>query len=101
MKRTFGLLAILLVSMPAAAQDAPAVTMTYQGYLTDLARAPVEGTRQVTFRMYTSAEDGEAVWEEAHDEVDVVEGSFTAVLGADETFPGTIEISSARHTPPT
>lgn len=79
-------LAALLAAAPAAAQDPP-VTLVYQGSLTDLAGAPVAATRAVTFRLYTAREGGEPVWSEAHAEVDVVDGSFTAVLGRREAIP--------------
>ena len=72
---------IVLCAWPAWAQNS-AVTMTYQGTLQDAGGQAITGTRAVTFRLYAARAGGEAVWTEAHPEVDVVDGQFTAVLGS-------------------
>ncbi len=74
------------LAAPAAAQDGP-ITMVYQGTVTDLAGAPLDGTRAMTFRLYTAAEGGDAEWVERLETVDVVGGGFTAVLGRREPIP--------------
>lgn len=89
LKATMGLLVALLVAAPTLVQGqgAPAVTMTYQGALTDLGDQPVNGTRRMTFRLYGSPEGGEPLWTEVHEEVDVVDGVFSAVLGSNMPLP--------------
>ena len=72
-----------LVSTPclALAQPAGDVTLTYQGVLSDLGGRPVTGSRDVTFRLYVEAEDGDAVWTEVHVGQEILDGAFTSVLG--------------------
>ena len=77
----------LFFALPAAALAQP-VTLTYQGELTDLAGAPFEGARTLTFRLYADEEGGDALWTERHDDVDVLAGRFTVVLGARQALPG-------------
>ena len=70
----------------ALAQDVP-ITLVYQGTLTDLADAAIDGERAVTFRIYDAADAGEAIWSERHPAVDVVGGQFTATLGQRTPIP--------------
>ena len=74
-------LALCLLLLPGLlwAQD---VTLTYQGTLNDAAGAPVTGTRNVTYALYITATGGSPVWQEQHDGVDVLDGSFSSVLGS-------------------
>ena len=69
------------------AQD---VTLTYQGTLNDAAGAPVTGTRNVTYALYITATGGSPVWQEQHDGVDVLDGSFSSVLGSRTALEGDI-----------
>jgi len=55
--------------------------MYYQGRLTDNRGNPIDGTRNLVFRLYTVATEGTAVWQETHNGVDVVQGLFSVVLG--------------------
>lgn len=70
----------------AMAQDVP-ITLVYQGTLTDLADAAIDGERAVTFRIYDSPDGGQARWSERHPAVDVVGGRFTATLGQRSPIP--------------
>lgn len=80
------LIALAMLAAPAAAQDPP-ITLVYQGTVTDLAGAPLDGTRAMTFRLYTAAEGGDAEWVERIEAVDVVDGVFTAVIGRRTPMP--------------
>ena len=63
------------------------LTITYHGYLTDLAEGPVHGQKNLTFRLYTEAEGGELIWEEVLLDVPVVYGAFYVSLGLLEPLP--------------
>ena len=60
-------------------------TLTYQGQLFG-AHGAVNATYDMTFRLYTDAEGGEAFWSESYDEVTVVDGIFLVELGAQNPF---------------
>ena len=55
--------------------------MGYQGRLTDAAGNPINGTKNMTFRLYTAETGGTAIWEETHAGVQVSDGLFNVVLG--------------------
>jgi hypothetical protein len=78
----------MLLAGPAVAQP---VTLTYEGHLTDIGGAAVEGTRPMTFRLYVEDEGGEAFWTERHDAVDLVGGDFEAILGSFNGFPADLD----------
>ena len=63
------------------------LTITYHGYLTDLAEGSVNGQKTMTFRLYTELEGGDLVWEEVHLDVPVIYGSFYVHLGFLEPLP--------------
>jgi hypothetical protein len=54
-------------------------TISFQGRLLDSAGNPVDGTPAMTFRVYTQAEGGTSVWEDAYN-VPVENGLFTVFL---------------------
>ena len=68
MRGLFGLMCIFSVCSvhQGWAQAPEPFTMNYQGQLTDLTRQPIEGERDITFRLYSTAEGGDAIWEEDH-----------------------------------
>ena len=74
------LVAGLCVAGPAAAQDMPDV-LPYQGMLTDADGAPLDGSVDITFRLYESSDAAEPVWTEAIDDAIVEEGVFYVYLG--------------------
>ena len=85
MRRCIGITALsLLVATPALAQVP--LTMSYQGVLTDPSGAVVaDGTYDLTFRLYTVASGGTAVWTESHtgaNHVQVTHGGFGVLLGS-------------------
>ena len=70
----------LLATGPAFAQIPQ--TLNYQGYLTNSAGVPVNAPVNVTFRLYTAASGGSAVWTETQSSVGVAGGIYNAVLGS-------------------
>ena len=74
-------LVMLVFLMPALVWAQETITLTYQGQLNDAAGIAITGTRNVTYRLYTTANGGTALWTEAHESVNVIDGTFTSVLG--------------------
>jgi hypothetical protein len=72
-----GLLAVVTACGPMLQNK-----MSYQGRLTDSGGNPVNGTRNLTFRLFTSETGGTAIWQETQNGVDVNNGLFNVVLGA-------------------
>jgi len=70
-----------LCTLVAIAQSVP-LLMNYQGRLTDAYGDPATGTRQMTFRLYTQATDGTAVWEETQTVSIGDNGVFNVLLGS-------------------
>lgn len=69
---------------PAAPNLSPGV-MAYQGYLTNAAGTPLTGNVNLTFRLYTVASGGTALWTEAHTSANAVpvnNGVFHTLLGS-------------------
>ena len=83
-------LAILACSaaaaLPAAATTHIAKKMNYQGYLTDNSGNPINGTRNLRFRLY-DASGNPLNWVETHQNVPIVNGIFNVVLGASAAVP--------------
>ena len=80
-----GLVVLFLVGAASRLGAIPP-TMQYQGYLTDADDAPVTGIVQITFRLYDGADAPTPLWEETHDDVTVLDGRFTLVLGSESSF---------------
>ena len=70
------LIALSVVAGPASADT----TLTYQGRLFG-AHGAINDTRDMTFRLYRSASDGEVLWEEQFTDIPVVDGVFLIELG--------------------
>lgn len=84
-------LIVLLLSglvMAAWAQDHAPITLTYQGSLADIGGVPVDGPRDVVFRMYAAPDGGDPVWMEPHDGLPIINGELSAVLGLQNELPG-------------
>ena len=71
--------AVLLLALPAAAT--PPKTLSYQGFLTSSANAPIDGPVQMTFSLYTAPTAGLALWSETQPSVAVAKGEFSTILG--------------------
>lgn len=64
----------------ADAQQVPDV-LPYQGFVTNGAGAPVEGTANITFRLYRNQGDATPIWSETHSNVAFAKGTFYVYLG--------------------
>ncbi len=73
---------ILLFALSQAAIAAPG-QLAHQGRLLDADDLPLDGSSTLHFALYDAETGGEVVWEETH-EVDIVNGYYSLVLGADE-----------------
>lgn len=74
-------LLFLAEALPVQATIQIPKIMNYQGYLTDSGGTPINGTRNLRFRLYDSG--GTAMnWVETHNNVPIVNGIFNVVLGA-------------------
>jgi len=80
--RFFAFLVVLLVGTQGLAQS---VTVPVQGLLADAQGVPIDESRQVTFKVYSSTAAGSALWSETQT-VDVSNGLFTVFLGGVETL---------------
>jgi len=62
--------------------------ISYQGYLTDPAGAPVDATLSITFNIYSVSTSGTPLWSDTQS-VAVSKGLFSVELGAG-SFPATL-----------
>ena len=60
---------------------------SYQGELKDLNQNPLDGRFQLTFRLYTTLDAPQAIWEESHPNTRVDQGFFNLYLGTLVAFP--------------
>jgi hypothetical protein len=67
---------------PAAEPFASTTTMSYQGRLTSDTGTPVNGSVQMTFRLYDVLNGGSPLWTEVHSGVQVSQGLFAVQLGS-------------------
>jgi len=72
---------VLLTASPAAL--AIPTQIGHQGRILDADGLPAEGPHTLDFALYDASEEGAVMWSEAHD-VDLVNGYYSLVLGADE-----------------
>lgn len=56
-------------------------TINYQGKLTDKQGYPLDGSYDISFRLYDTATAGNPLWQEAHTAVSVSKGLFSVLLG--------------------
>jgi len=78
----------LLVSSPIGQAAQPIIPFTAK--LTDTAGRVIDGAQNITFRLYTQAAGGTAIWTEAHPSTPVVRGIVSVNLG-DTTDLGEVE----------
>lgn len=84
---------VLALSLPALAQD----TLSYQGSISNAARQPVTASYPFVFRMYATREDGDVLWTESYDSIDIVDGTFNVELGSLTPFPADIGQNDALY----
>jgi hypothetical protein len=84
---TLALVTLLLAATgvwagPLVPADVVSSTLSYQGQLLDAEGEPVDGTYEMTFRLYDVATDGTPLWTQVQN-VEVEDGLFTAYLDVD------------------
>jgi hypothetical protein len=75
------LLALLVFSV-GCGTTALVNRMSYQGRLTDAVGNPINGTRNMTFKLYYAESGGSAAWQETQNNVQVTNGLFNVALGS-------------------
>lgn len=78
--QTLILVAIMLIAVSAVTAALP-TTMSYQRLLTNAVGTPLTGTYMVTFRIFTVAFGGSAIWSETQS-VTATDGLFSVNLGS-------------------
>ncbi|RKZ33709.1 hypothetical protein DRQ33_03675, partial [bacterium] len=66
--------------------------ITYQGKATDLSGVALDGTYNITFRIFDAATGGTELWSEAHPSVLITKGLFDVILGSSN--PITMDFSN-------
>lgn len=75
--------ALLLLALSTGCDGAVLnLRISYQGYLTDALGNPINGNRNMTFRMWNAATAGTNMWEETQNNVPVNNGQFSVSLGS-------------------
>lgn len=81
-------------ALPLAAPSAASTgTIAYQGRLADTAGAPLTGTYNMTFRLYSAASGGAPLWEEqwtGANSIQVSDGLFNVMLGSLAPIPQSV-----------
>jgi hypothetical protein len=79
------IIAVILLSLCIMTNDARSAIpekINYQGYLTNASGNPVNTTVSMTFRIYTVASGGAALWTETQSNVSVNDGIYNVTLGS-------------------
>lgn len=80
MKRAILVVVLLVIAVATSVFGEVPRKLNFQGVLTDDAGGALEGSYEITFRLYNVESDGTALWEETQT-VAVVKGTFNATLG--------------------
>ena len=72
---------------PCASAQVPKL-IRYQGTLVNATNVPLEGTYNLTFRLYQASSGGAAVWMETQSAIAISRGIFSVLLG--QTTPLTV-----------
>jgi hypothetical protein len=64
--------------------------ISYQGALSDGNGNPINGTKNITVKVYSAASGGTAIWTEAYNNLAVANGVFTVLLGSNSPLPDTL-----------
>lgn len=78
---------LCVTAMLAATASAQPAQLPIQGFLTNSDAVPLDGNVPVTFRVYSAATGGTALWTETFSTLDVDNGHFSVALGTAD--PGT------------
>ncbi len=79
----------LLLLVTACGTPALQNLIHYQGRLSDSLGNPINGNRNMTFRLYTEETGGSAIWSETQNGVPVTNGLFIVALGANTALDET------------
>jgi hypothetical protein len=88
----FAVLSVAVAPAPAAVPQ----TIAFQGFLTDDAAQPLQGTVSLDVAIYAAASGGAALWSETHAAVPVSQGVFAVVLGSVTPFGAVVARTSPR-----
>ncbi len=80
---------LLVVLCVSAGYAAIPETINYQGYLTDSAGEPVEGTMPMVFSLYDLPTEGTILWSESQN-VSVSKGIYSVILGTGTPISGSL-----------
>lgn len=72
------------------AQGTVPTFIPYQGTLTDASGNPIDGSVNLTFRLYNTLSGGTALWTESHTNVPVSSGLFNVRLGSKTAFADSV-----------
>lgn len=61
-------------------------TISYQGFLRDADRKPINGNYDITFKIYDDSTGNEELWSEKHNSVQIKNGVFNVILGKTADF---------------
>ncbi|MBI5635122.1 MAG: putative metal-binding motif-containing protein [Nitrospirae bacterium] len=67
-------------------------TINYQGFLTNTAGQPVNGPVTIVFSLYDMDSGGTALWSETHQNVDLIKGVYSVILGNGNPTPVVINL---------
>lgn len=88
--------ASLRLCVPACAAESPTV-IPFQGRITDQSgNTYTSGQYTILFQFYNQAVGGQAVWQERHDKVGVVNGLVNVFLGSINTLTS-VDFSTTKH----
>jgi hypothetical protein len=81
----FILLFVLIISVIFASLSLAEIPkmINYQGMLTEESGDPLDGTPDITFRIYDAPSGGTMRWDETHYSVPVTDGLFNVILGSE------------------
>ena len=83
---------LLLCFFNSAIAEAPRL-ISYQGRLTDASGSPINGTRNITFKLYTTQTGGSPIWTETQNNVPISNGLYSVMLGSVSAFPPSVDFS--------
>lgn len=83
-------LALVILGLSSTVTADVPMMINYQGRLTDSLGKPLDTTVSMTFAIYDDSSAGNQLWQEAHADVDVVEGLFHLLLGSTDPIPESV-----------
>ncbi len=84
------LVAVILLLITAQSFAQIPQIITYQGRLVDSSGYPLNGSYNMTFKIYAAPSGGGALWTEGPTSVNVIKGRFSVILGSTTTIPASV-----------